>query len=79
MGCREIRVAVLAIGGKLVVNIAIAFIYASTKYTPYIAHFIFYLSFLPYILLTWGGTRMAASRGLSLELDNHYQNQTTAV
>ena len=40
-------VAVLAIGGKLVINIAVASTRASAKYTPYIAYFIFtYLSFL---------------------------------
>ena len=43
-------VAVLATGGKLVINIAVASTRASAKYTPYIAHFIFYPFFLLYIL-----------------------------
>ncbi len=75
---RVANIAVLAIGGKLVVNIAVASIRASAKYTPYIAHFIFYPSFLPYILLTWGDTRIVASRGPLLELDDSRLNDQLA-
>src|SRR6266567_8106595 len=65
-------VAVLATGGKLVINIAVASTRASAKYTPYIAHFIFtHLSFLTSSLLGEAPERQL--------VEDRRQNQTTVT